>query len=73
MESENINNLKFNEDYKLLGTIHTISDINEYYHVRVKYNNGDTKFYFKRVTTTKNKIVEEVINEKEIPQIIKLK
>lgn len=59
------------EDRKLLGTIHTLCAINEYYHVRRK-RGGTTDFIFVLVRNTKNSVNEYLIEEKDLPENIKL-
>ena len=58
------------EDRKLLGTIHAMGTINEYYHTRIK-KNVQTDFIFLMVRHTKNSISEYQIDEKDLPENIK--
>ena len=58
------------EDRKLLGTVHAMGTINEYYHTRVKQG-GQTDFIFLMVRHTKNSINEYQIDEKDLPNDIK--
>ena len=59
------------EDRKLLGTVHAMGTINEYYHVRVK-KDGQTDFIFLMVRHTKNSISEYLIEENDLPNDISL-
>lgn len=58
------------EDVKLLGTLHAMGTINEYYHARVK-KDGQTDFIFLMVRHTKNSISEYQIDEKDLPESIR--
>lgn len=58
------------EDRKLLGTIHAMGTINEYYQARVK-KDGQTDFIFLMVRHTKNSTSEYQIDEKELPESIR--
>ena len=58
------------EDRKLLGTIHAMCTINEYYHVRVK-KDSQTNFIFMMVRHTKNSVSEYQIDENELPEKIR--
>ena len=58
------------EDRKLLGTLHAMGTINEYYQARVK-KDGQTDFIFLMVRHTKNSISEYKIDEKDLPESIK--
>ena len=61
--------LNYTEDRKHLGTVHTPSSIEEYYHVRRKYENKTT-FRFVVVNNTKTGVKEYEITEKQIPKDI---
>lgn len=61
---------KYAEDRKLLGTIHTQGSIDEYYHVRKKYD-GRTEFSFVLVCNTKSSVREYHITESQLPEKIK--
>lgn len=58
------------EDRKLLGTVHAMGTINEYYHARVK-RNGSSEFLFLMVRHTKNSTNEYRIDETDLPKNIK--
>jgi hypothetical protein len=63
--------LNYTEDRKHLGTVHTPSSIEEYYHVRRKYENKTT-FRFVVVNNTKTGVKEYEITEKQIPKDINI-
>jgi hypothetical protein len=63
---------KYAEDRKLLGTIHTQGSIDEYYHVRKKYE-GRTEFSFVLVCNTKSSVREYTISESQLPEKIKVR
>lgn len=58
------------EDRKLLGTVHAMGTINEYYHARVK-NGTQTDFIFLMVRHTKNSVSEYQIDEADLPKNIR--
>lgn len=62
--------MKYVEDRKHLGTIHTPGSVDEYYHVRRK---GDSKttFRFVVVNNTSSGVREFEIEESNIPKEIK--
>ena len=60
-----------NIDKKLLGTIHTIGSIDEYYHVRTKMNDN-FNFKFVMVRNTRSGVKEFEISNEQLPkQIVK--
>jgi hypothetical protein len=61
---------KYTEDRKLMGTIHTQGSVDEYYHVRRKYESR-TEFSFLLVCNTKNSVREYAITESQLPKDIK--
>ncbi len=61
---------KYTEDRKLLGTVHTQGSVDEYYHVRKKYE-GRTEFSFMLVCNTKSSVREYPISESQLPDHIK--
>lgn len=61
---------KYAEDRKLLGTVHTQGSIDEYYHVRRKYE-GRTEFSFMLVCNTKSSVREYSIAESQLPSNIR--
>jgi len=61
---------KYTEDRKLLGTVHTQGSIDEYYHVRRKYEER-TEFSFMLVCNTKSSVREYRITEKQLPKHIR--
>ena len=63
--------LNYTEDRKHLGTVHTPGSIDEYYHVRRKYD-YKTTFKFVVVNNTKTNIKEYEITENQIPKEIKV-
>jgi hypothetical protein len=63
---------KYTEDRKLLGTIHTYGAVEEYYHVRKKYENR-SEFSYIMVSHTKSSVREYSIQESQIPQNIRPK
>lgn len=67
----NMETLNYTEDRKHLGTIHTPGSIDEYYHVRRKYETKTT-FRFVLVNNNKNGVKEYEISENQIPKNIKL-
>lgn len=64
--------LNYIEDRKHLGTIHTPGSVDEYYHVRRKYETKTT-FNFVLVSNTKSSVREYFISENQIPKEIKLR
>jgi hypothetical protein len=63
--------LNYTEDRKHLGTIHTPSSIDEYYHVRRKYE-SKTTFNFVVINNTKSGVKEYEITENQIPKDINI-
>ena len=63
--------LNYTEDRKHLGTVHTPSSIEEYYHVRRRYENKTT-FRFVVVNNTKTGVKEYEITENQIPKDINI-
>ena len=63
-------NFKYTEDRKPLGTVHTLFSVDEYYHVRKK-EDGKTTFRFVVVSNTKNGTREYEISESQIPKDIR--
>ena len=61
--------LNYTEDRKHLGTVHTPSSVEEYYHVRRKYENKTT-FRFVVVNNTKTGVKVYEITENQIPKDI---
>jgi len=57
------------EDRKLLGTVHAMGTINEYYQVRVN-KDGQYEFIFLMVRHTKNSVSEYLIEENDLPNDI---
>jgi hypothetical protein len=58
------------EDRKLLGTVHGMGTVNEYYHARVK-TGTQTDFIFLMVRHTKNSVNEYRIDEADLPKNIR--
>lgn len=58
------------EDRKLLGTVHGVGNVSEYYHVRIK-TDGQAEFIFLMVRHTKNSISEYQIDESDLPKNIR--
>lgn len=63
--------LNYTEDRKHLGTVHTPRSIEEYYHVRRRYENKTT-FRFVVVNNTKTGVKEYEITESQIPKDINI-
>ena len=63
--------LNYTEDRKHLGTVHTPSSIEEYYHVRRRYENK-TNFRFVVLNNTKTGVKEYEITENQIPKDINI-
>lgn len=57
------------EDRKLLGTVHGMGTVNEYYHARVR-TESKTEFLFLMVRHTKNSVSEYQIDESDLPKNI---
>lgn len=57
------------EDRKLLGTVHAMGTVTEYYHTRIR-KNGQSEFVFLMVRHTKNSVNEYQIDENDLPNNI---
>ncbi len=61
-----------NQDKKHLATIHTISSIDQYWHVRTKTDKA-TQFHFELVRLTHTGAKTYKISEKDQPNKVKIK
>ena len=61
----------YSQDMKLLGTVHSHGSVDEYYHVRVK-DGKETKFEFRVVKHTKERVSSYKIDQSDLPKSIKL-